>query len=249
MNELELLVDFHKDAQRQGPGSHQTTIKTLDFISSRNNHNLKILDIGCGTGAQTISLAQNTDSKITAVDLFPEFLEKLDQRALIFGLGEAIKTVQASMEKLPFEENSFDIIWSEGAIYNMGFEAGIQYWKKFLKPGGYMAISEITWFTDSRPSNLDAHWQNAYPQINTASNNIELLEKNNLSPVAYFQIPKECWIDNYYTPMKNRFNAFLERHAYSEAAKTLIENEKEEINLYESYSEFYGYGFYINRKN
>jgi ubiquinone/menaquinone biosynthesis C-methylase UbiE len=99
----------------------------------------KIADIGCGTGAQTMALAQHTKGHITAVDLFPVFLEKLNERAQEKGLSDRITTLARSMEDLPFEGEALDIIWSEGAIYIMGFEKGVRDWKRFLKPGGYLA--------------------------------------------------------------------------------------------------------------
>jgi len=126
MTELELLVDFHKDAERQGPGSSFETKKALNFININKDHKLKVADIGCGSGAQTITLAQNIEGQITAVDLFPEFLDKLNSKSEELGFQERIKTIEKSMEDLPFDNEEFDIIWSEGAIYNMGFEAGIK---------------------------------------------------------------------------------------------------------------------------
>lgn len=76
MTEIELLVDFHKNAERQGPGSFIETMKALNLIGVDKKEALKIADIGCGSGAHTIALAQNTNGQITAVDLFSEFLEK-----------------------------------------------------------------------------------------------------------------------------------------------------------------------------
>jgi len=125
MTELELLIDFHKDAERQGPGSTADTLRAVDFIGIDRKKPLKVVDIGCGTGAQTITLAQNLEGHITAVDLFPEFLEKLNLKTKELGLQDNITTLQRSMDDLPFGKEGFDIIWSEGAIYIMGFEAGI----------------------------------------------------------------------------------------------------------------------------
>ena len=248
MTELELLVDFHKDAERQGPGSSFETIKALNLININKKHKLKIVDIGCGSGGQTITLAQNIEGLITAVDLFPEFLGKLNSKAKELGLQDKITTLEKSMEELPFNNEEFDIIWSEGAIYNIGFETGIKKWKSYLKDGGYIAVSEITWTTNSRPKEIEEHWKNEYPEIDTASNKIRILEENGYLPVGYFVLPQNCWINNYYKPMEKRFSTFLEKHNNSEMARNMVDLEKEEIRKYQKYKDYYSYGFYIAKK-
>ncbi|MEN8251750.1 MAG: class I SAM-dependent methyltransferase [Bacteroidota bacterium] len=248
MTELELLIELHKDAERQGPGSSFETLKALNLIGIDKNEPLKIADIGCGSGAQTILLAQNTNGQIIAVDLFPEFLKKLMGKAENLGLGNKITTLKESMDNLPFDNEEFDIIWSEGAIYNMGFEAGIKKWRSYLKPGGFLAVSEISWITDSRPKEVEEYWNKEYPQIDTASNKIRILESNGYSPVAHFILPQYCWINNYYEPLENRLPDFIEKYKNSELAKNIVELEKEEIKTYKKYKDYYSYGFYIAKK-
>lgn len=248
MNEIELLIDFHRDAERQGPGSPSDTLKALSLASIDQNKPLQIADIGCGTGAQTITLAQNLTGEITAVDLFPEFLSRLEERARAPELKAKIKTRKASMDDLPFRSEQFDLIWSEGAIYIMGFEEGIRKWKEYLKPGGTMAVSEITWLTHTRPEEIEAHWNQEYPQVDTASNKIKILEQNGFVPTGYFTLPEESWLEGYYNPMEERFEAFLQKHQNSEIAQALVDAEKEENRLYTTYKNFYSYGFYIAQK-
>ena len=246
--ELELLIEFHKDAERQGPGSTDATLKALSFISFENNKALKIADIGCGTGSQTLILAQNLNADIIAVDLFPDFLEKLENLSKEKGLSHKINTLEGNMEELPFREEEFDLIWAEGSIYLMGFEKGIKEWNKFIKPNGFIAVSEITWTTGSRPSEIEDHWVNEYPEVDTASSKIKLLEENGYSPVGYFPLPESCWLDNYYDPMESRFDTFLEKHSHSELAKSLVEHERAEIQMYSKYRNYFSYGFYIAKK-
>ncbi len=248
MTELELIIDLHLDNERQGPGSDQTTQKALDLIGINTSNHLKIADIGCGCGAQTITLAQNTKAEIIAIDLFPQFLEKLEQKVTTLGLNNRVKTQVASMEDLPFQPEQFDIIWSEGAVYNMGFEAGIINWRKFLKPGGYLAVSEISWLTNSRPQKIEDYWLRAYPEIDTVSNKIKTLENNGYIPTAHFVLPTYCWLENYYIPLQKRFDAFLEKHQDSELAQTIVENERNEISIYKQFQSYYSYGFYIAQK-
>ena len=190
MMEIELLVDFHKDAERQGPGSSFETKKALNYININKDHKLKIADIGCGTGASTLLLARSLNAKITAVDFLPDFIEILQANAENEGLTNKIDTLVCSMDNLKFRDEEYDVIWSEGAIYNMGFKNGINNWSRFLKPGGLLVVSEITWTTNNRPFEIQKHWETEYPEIDTASSKIHILENDNYSPVGYFILPK-----------------------------------------------------------
>jgi SAM-dependent methyltransferase len=249
MTELELIIDLHKNSERQGPGSEKETLKALDFIKLPGDRKLKIADIGSGSGGQTITLAQNLNGQITAVDLFPEFLYELNEKSEKLGLKEKIVTLQKSMEDLPFKNEEFDIIWSEGAIYNVGFENGIKKWKTYLKVGGYLAVSEITWITNSRPKEIEDYWKQEYSEIDIASNKINILETNGYLLVGYFYLNQDSWIENYYKPMEERFCAFLKRNNNSELANKVVKEYRSEINLYLKYKDYYGYGFYIAKKN
>ena len=157
MTELDLIIDFHLNADRQGPGSTNETLRALDFIDIKNKDRLKIADVGCGTGAQTITLGQHLNCNIIAIDLADKFLQKLNKNANDLGLNDKISTLNSPMENLPFEDEEFDIIWSEGAIYNIGFKEGIRQWKRYLKKGGYLAVSELSWITKDRPKEIEEY--------------------------------------------------------------------------------------------
>ncbi len=148
--DVNLIVEYFSSLERQGPGSPEITIKALSFIDNLSNESC-IADIGCGTGGQTMVLAQRTSGKITGVDLFPTFIDLFNSNASKFNLQERVKGITASMDKLPFQQEEMDLMWSEGAIYNIGFERGLGEWRKFIKAGGYIAVSEASWFTDERP--------------------------------------------------------------------------------------------------
>ncbi len=249
MTELELIIDLHRKSKRQGPGSEKETLKALEFMNLSSDRNFKIADIGCGSGGQTITLAQNLDGQITAIDLFPIFLDELNEKSKKLGLKEKIKTLEKSMDNLPFNGEEFDIIWSEGAIYNIGFENGVKEWKDYLKIGGYLAVSEITWTTNSRPKEIEDFWTKEYPEIDEASNKINILENNGYTLVGYFYLNQNSWIENYYKPMEARFESFLERNNNSDLAQKVFEENKAEMELYKKYKDYYNYGFYIARKN
>lgn len=248
MDDLQLLIDLHRPAERQGPGGEAETMRALELAGLDRSRRLQIADIGCGTGASTLLLARELDADITAVDFLPAFLDALQTRAEVHGVADRISTLHCSMDALPFEEGAFDVIWSEGAVYNMGFAAGISAWHRFLKPGGKLIVSEITWLNATRPPALQAHWETEYPEIDVASAKIERLERHGYSPEAYFVLPVHCWLENYYRPMQRRFDAFLQRHGRSDRAKAVVDAEQHEIALYEKYRDFYSYGVYVAKK-
>lgn len=248
MDDLALLIDLHRAAARQGPGGERETKLALELAELDVKRPLKIADIGCGTGASTLVLAKELNAHITAVDFLPEFLEELQIRARKDAVAERITPLCASMDALPFAENEFDLIWSEGAIYNMGFEAGLAAWRRFLKPGGRLVLSEITWLSASRPQPLQSHWEREYPEIDLASAKIAILEQHGYSLMGYFSLPSSCWMENYYRPMQERFTAFLQQHAHNPQAQSIVDLEKKEIALYERYSEYVSYGVYVTKK-
>lgn len=248
MNDLALLIDLHRDAERQGPGGGDETRLSVTLSDLRKAKGLRIADIGCGTGASTLVLAEELDAHVTAVDFAPEFLDQLRIAARRKSLGERIDTLAASMDALPFEDRSLDAIWSEGAIYNMGFENGVKAWRRFLKPEGVLAVSELTWLTRERPSDLERHWLREYPEVATASAKMAILEANGYSPVGYFTLSERCWLENYYRPMQERFADFLSRHGHSEPARGTVKAEEEEIALYERFSAYYSYGYFVAKR-
>jgi len=123
MDDYQLLIDLHKRAKRQGPGGDAETKKAVGLAMIDPSVPIKIADIGCGTGSSALLLARLLNAKITAVDFLPEFLEMLEANARDLSLTEKIITLACSMDKLPFGDEEYDVIWSEGAIYNPAFDS------------------------------------------------------------------------------------------------------------------------------
>lgn len=245
---LELICDFFNRVERQGPGSVDVTQRALSFIEGLPI-NAKIADIGCGSGGQTITLAQNTTGHITAIDLFPGFIETLNRNIIQRHYQDRISTLVASMETLPFHEEELDLIWAEGSIYNIGFERGLKEWKRFLKPNGYIAVSEGTWFTNERPKEIERYWMDHYPEIDVSSNKVKQMEQAGYTPVAHFILPVNCWEEHFHVPIINVMEQFLQDYNYCKEAVDFIESQRNGIDLYRKYHEYYGYTFYIGQRN
>jgi SAM-dependent methyltransferase len=245
--DLKLIGEYFSNFERQGPGSPEVTRKALSFIEGLTDKSV-IIDIGCGTGGQTMVLAQNAPGNITGIDLFPVFIDLFNKNAEKLGLQDRVKGVVGNMEELPFQKGELDLIWSEGAIYNIGFERGLKEWREYLKRGGYLAITEACWFTEERPKEIDDFWMLEYPGIDTIPKKVEQLQKAGYVPVATFTLPEECWTEHFFDPQLPVQEAFLEKHAGNITADEFIKNMRHEAQLYAKYKEFYGYVFFIGKK-
>jgi len=245
--DVNLICEYYSNLERQGPGSPEVTIKALSFIDGLTNES-RIADIGCGTGGQTMVLAQHALGNITGIDLFPTFIDLFNQNAVKLNLQDRVNGIVGSMKELSFQENELDLIWSEGAIYNIGFERGLNEWRKFLKTGGYIAVSEASWFTTERPAEIDEFWQDAYPGIDIVSNKLEQMENAGYVPVASFILPENCWTEHFFAPQVSAQKTFLKKNAGNKTAHEFITNQQHETKLYYKYKSFYGYVFYIGKK-
>jgi SAM-dependent methyltransferase len=141
----------------------------------------------------------------------------------------------------------WDLIWSEGAIYNIGFERGLREWRRFLKPDGYLVVSEACWFTEQRPDEIERFWVDAYPEIDTLANKPRQVQQAGYLPVSMFILPETCWTDHFYTPQVSHQQQFLQ-HAGNAAAASLVAEQRREAELYDRYKAYYGYSFFIAKK-
>jgi len=245
--DFKLICEYFSIIERQGPGSPEVTIKALSFIDNLADES-KIADIGCRTGGQTMVLANHASGHITGIDLFPVFIDRFNDNSRKLNLQDRVNGVVGSMDNLPFQNEEFDLIWSEGAIYNIGFERGLNEWRKFLKKGAFLAVSEASWFTEKRPAEIDEFWKDAYPEINTISHKVAQMQKAGYIPIATFVLPENCWTEHFYVPQVSAQEKFLQKYAGNKTAEELVENQRHEAELYYTYKEYYGYAFYIGKK-
>lgn len=248
VEDLELLIDLHLRNDRQGPGGDDETRRAIDLARLDLRKPLAIADVGCGTGASALVLARTLRGRVRAIDASAAFIDRLEARAGRSGLGGRVSAEVGRMESLPFGEGELDLLWSEGAIYSMGFGAGVRAWRRYLRPGGVLAISELTWTTGNRPADISAYWLAEYPEVDTASAKIRTLEGAGYEPLGFFFLPGRCWEQNYYEPIRRGFVAFLGRHNHSDAARAVVESEVAEARFYREHGAWYGYGFYVARK-
>ncbi|MCC7576447.1 MAG: methyltransferase domain-containing protein [Methanomethylovorans sp.] len=241
------IFEIFNGLPRQGPGSNECTEKAFRSIPSIPG--ARILDIGCGVGMQTLHIAKICGNcHITATDIYQPYLDDLMQKAAAMGLAERISTVCASMDDLPFEDGVFDVIWSEGAIFVMGFEKGLAYWQRLLKDGGFMALSEAAWFTDKPSAEVLQFWQECYPAIKTIPENEKIIEAAGYKIIDKFRLPASAWWDDFYVHFEKRLDEIEGKFKDDTEAKSIIAFSRKEIEIFQKYKDEYGYVFFVLQK-
>lgn len=245
--DFNFICNFFLNTERQGPGSPEITLKAASFIDNLTEKS-QIADIGCGTGGQTMVLAQHVPGHITGLDFFPGFIERFNANAMALNLQDRVKGIVGSMDNLTFQKEELDLIWSEGAIYNIGFERGLNEWRDYLKTGGYIAVTDISWFTEDRPTEIFEYATKVFPEMDTIPDKVALMLKAGYKPIATFMLPESCWLEHYFTPLLKARDRFLTKYAGNETAEKFIEFQQYDAEMYYKYKEFYGYTFFIGKK-
>jgi SAM-dependent methyltransferase len=241
---MNIFFELHQDLPREGPGDNASTLKALSCMADLPPRPA-ILDIGCGPGAQTLELAKHTEGHITAIDTHQPFLDRLSRNAAAGRLSNRITTVNMSMFTLDLPPHSFDAIWSEGAIYIMGFEPGLRACRSLLKPHGYVAVTEISWLRPDPPAEAHAFWAENYSGMGNVRENLDHVRAAGYREVAHFVLPTSSWWDNYYTPQEARIAMLRKKYRDDAEAILLLDETQREIDLYRRYSDWYGYVFYV----
>ena len=219
-------------------------------------------------------LAQGSAARIVAVDNHPPFVDFLNHEALRLGLARRVRARVADMRRLDFPDSSFELIWSEGAIYNIGFETGLRDWRRLLVGGGHIVVTEACWRRPDPPAACEAFWKQEYPDMRDTSALLHAVGECGYDTVGHFPLPSSAWWDDYYRPLQDNVKAFRERHhddpearallarvhgvALFEAAprvghhddpeaQELADGCQREIDVWRAYSEFYGYQFFVLR--
>ena len=243
---MDWFFEIHRDNLQEGPGDASSTERALAVITGLPREP-RILDAGCGPGRQTLQLCRLLPGTVTAVDNHPPYLEALGHKVKKAGLDGRVRLLEADMAALPFEPGSFDLIWSEGAIYNIGFRQGLELWRPLLKPGGWIAVTDLTLLRDNLPEEPATFWNEEYPAAQKVEDNLADLESAGFSAKGNFTLPESAWWD-YYRPIEDKLAILERQHAACREAMEVLAAERKEIDLYRRYSDYYGYQFYIGRR-
>lgn len=242
----EVFMDIQRGLPRQGPGNDAATLRALCYCKDLPERP-DVLDIGCGPGQQSFVLADTLNARVTAVDIHQEYLDELVSRSTEAGFGEQIAPMLADMTALTFEAERFDLIWAEGSAYIMGVANALRAWKAFLKPHGYLVLSELLWLSDDPPCEVAAFFAEAYPPMTDTEGNLAIFAQEGYRVIDLFTIPDEAWWDDYYTPLEAKLPSLREKYSGDQDALELIQLTETEIGMRKAYGESYGYEFFVSQ--
>ncbi|MBT8439362.1 MAG: class I SAM-dependent methyltransferase [Gammaproteobacteria bacterium] len=241
---IEALITLHSGLQRQGPGDPDFSDFIIEQLPELPPHP-RIADIGCGAGAGALILAGRYQSKVKAVDLSKVFLNQMMQRARLEGLEDLIEPIECDMGKLDWEPGTIDLLWSEGAAYNISFEGALKAWRPLMAANGIAVISEMNYFSKDAPEIVAQYMKHAYPGIKTESENIELINSSGFKFLALHRLPSKAWWGNYYDPLREKIMALKDTGDH--VMRAVINEMGEEMKFFKAHQEDYGYTYYIMR--
>ncbi|OAN11097.1 methyltransferase [Photobacterium jeanii] len=222
-----------------GPGSEQDTLKALSLLPFQAN---EILEIGCGQGIATRTLAKH--AHVTAVDNDEPSLQRLRGKAQALGLSDKITTVCASMTELPFAEGTSKLIWAEGSAYIMGVESALQTWRPLLAQDGILVLSDMVWSTQTPSEDAVTYWQKEYPDIGSVEKRIAQAKAAGYRLLETFPISQQAW-DNYYHPLEQRVQSLKAEMLASQVLKDI----QQEIDMVKRRGNEVAYQMYILQKD
>jgi len=242
----DLLTELHKDLIPDGPERNQYTRRAFQMLPKLEHP--RILDVGCGTGGPTLELARLSNGQVIGLDISQADLDRLEQKIRKHDLTQRVQAVAGSMSGLDFPDEYFDIIWSEGSIYVLGFERGLKQWRQFIKPGGFLVVHEMTWLRPNPPQEILDHWQKLYAGISTIPDLLGKIPTCGYRVVGHFALPEDAWWILYYGPLQARIEKLRRQYADDPHARAVLDNEQREVDMFKKYQSWYGSAFFVLQK-
>lgn len=115
------------------------------------NKDKKVLEVACNMCTTSIGLAKQYGCHITGIDLDEDALEKAHKNIKENGVEELVQVQRGNATKLPFEDNTFDIVINEAMLTMLPIEAkekAIREYIRVLKPGGFLLTHDVMLNTD-----------------------------------------------------------------------------------------------------
>ncbi|MBN3816568.1 MerR family transcriptional regulator [Paraburkholderia sp. Se-20369] len=245
MNEHEqYMADFERifeGLDRLGPGSEEDTLQALQSLPAVP---YTLLDVGCGRGVTTALLAEHARGLITALDNDEYNLACSQKTIAAKALQDRVRLICASMTELPFAEQQFDAIWAEGSAYIIGFDKALKSWRPFIRPAGFLVVSDLVWLTDKPHQEASAFWRHGYADMKTVNDRVSAIGKLGYRVLDSFPLGQQAW-NNYLMPLRERIASLSPQEFTSNALADL----NKELEIHRKHLGEYGYQLFVLQKS
>lgn len=195
------FYDMFGTLPRQTPGSDATTRAALALVRPHLPAGpLRIADFACGTGRASLVLAEELGQPVTALDIRRNYLRRLAEAAAKRGLSDRIHPLCADLANLPFGPDELDLIWCEGAAFVLGVERSCREWQPLLRPGGWLAFSDMVWGATPAPE-AEATMAELGVALPTRDRLLAAVRAAGLQPSQVLTLPEDDWWHEYYVPL------------------------------------------------
>jgi len=243
----QIFFEVFESLPRQGPGNRACAVKALGLCRDLPVMPA-VLDMGCGVGGQTLHLAELTHGSIVAIDSHAPSIERLRAIVAERGLGGRVRALTGDMASPEIDLGSIDLVWSEGALYNLGIENALRLCHRLLRPGGYLAFTDVVWRKDDPPPEVKASFDLDYPTMGRVADVLTTIERYEFTLIDHFTLPDEAWWDDFYTPMEHRIRELRGKYAEDEEAIAVLNQLAQEPEMHRCHSEYYAYEFFVTRR-
>jgi SAM-dependent methyltransferase len=243
----QIFFEVFESLPRQGPGNRACAERALGLCRDLPP-SPAILDLGCGVGGQTLHLAELTSGTIVAIDSHAPSIERLRLAVAERGLSQRVLPTVGDMAHPEQPRESFDLVWSEGALYNIGIANALRVCRSVLRPDGYLAFTDAVWRKENPPAAVKASFEADYPTMGSVPDVLAAIERGGYSLAGHFTLPDEAWWDDFYTPMGRRIEELRSTYAADGEALAVLDQLAQEPAMHRASSEYYAYEFFVARR-
>jgi SAM-dependent methyltransferase len=227
--------------EKLGPGGDAHTLHVLRLLPKQKLR--VVVDAGCGTGRQTLALARELGTPVHAVDTYEPFLADLVRRAREARVEHLVRARCLDMKDIPQVFRDIDLLWSEGAAYNIGFANALATWAPALAAGGFAVISELSWLTERVPEAVREFFRTGYPDMQGVPHNRAVAGRAGYEVLTTYTLPRQAWVEGYYDVLAPRARALLDHP--DPAVRDFAAETVREIEVFAGSEDSYGYVFYV----
>lgn len=239
--------NIFQDLPRPGEGVDGCTREVIRLLPPLRTPPA-MMDLGCGRGYQTIALASHFKAPIVTVDENQETLDLVVDAAKAAGVASLVQPRKGSIANLPDAVQSYDLIWSECGVRQIGLEKALGLWEPLMRNRGIMVIGDCSWILPDPPEEAADFWRSVYPGMTDIATVHAIAKRAGLRIYDSYTLPRSVWRNEYFEPLARRIARRRGEGPLSAAEEDTIRAAEAEIAMFERWGDRFQYAYYLMRR-